>query len=79
MRALLVLVLLGLWAGMLSAPAFDPDRFSRHLMLEDRFWRQYLGCPAKGYPPAIDCRLGAGVLNARLWHEVEASGRAMYP
>lgn len=80
MRTLLLIVgLLALWAHTLAAPAFDPDRFHAHLMLEDSFWRAYLGCPAKGYPPAIDCSLGAGVMNARLWREVEASGRRMYP
>ncbi len=68
----LLLVVLVLFMTVARAETtFNPDQFYAHLMLEDKFWREYCGCPAKGYPPAVECVPGHGTFNARLWLKIQ--------
>lgn len=75
MKLLLLALVLPLSA---QAPTWDQGKFFELMNAQDDFYRTLVGCPARGYPPAITCLPSAGKFDVKLWHRFYALGHDFF-
>jgi hypothetical protein len=63
---------------MANAPGFDQDKWMRFVGLADQFHRKLIGCPKKGFPPEVTCLPGAGIMDYRLWRQMQDEAKDLF-
>ena len=59
--------------------AFSEEKYLRFVDLVDSFHRRYIGCPEKGFPPAIACEKGRRTLDWALYRELSRYAPEVFP
>lgn len=77
MATFVVLIVLTMFRSSGARP-FDPGEFLDFMSDADHFQREYLGCPPKGYPPDIECVVGAGSFDYKLWMSMKKRAAKLF-